>query len=319
MSHIHELPLKTGPFSVNTRSDSAPFLIVQATAIRKLQVSKIHSVRQSCSVEDAKVIALVLLASAAISSGAHAATPDSGLLITQGTGSTWQVRLIAGPTTPQRFSGILSATSGVNSMSPIKLESTDVVKITADKSLSMQFDATVNSLDGTYFWTPATSQIRLRDLSGTGTQVFVGGTLADAVETAFPLALQGEDPCGTAPPKGPYETTRKFHPGHYTALLRGQGGPKYMNDTLRPGNVGLMKRYYLALARADAGQLQLHRDPGRPRLGTELYGMQLIIMIEDKTFVLDRPNPAYLDYVTRPRNRDGGYTIVRWYPYVVTR
>ena len=32
------------------------------------------------------------------------------------------------------------------------------------------------------------------------------------------------------------------------------------------------------------------------------YGMQLIVMIEDKTFVLDRPNPAYLDAYT-PRNR----------------
>ena len=208
------------------------------------------------------------------------------------------VRLIAGPTTPQRFSGILSATSGVNSISPIKLESTDVVKITADKSLSLQLDADVNTLDGTYLWTPATSQICLRDLGGTGTKVFVGSTLADAVESAFPVALQGEDPCGTAPPKGPYETTRKFHPGHYTALLRGRGGPKYMNDTLRPGNVGLMKRYSWRKLEPTQGNYdftQIQAD----LTWAQSYGQQLIIMIEDKTFELEDPAPDYLPITAR--------------------
>lgn len=65
----------------------------------------------------------------------------SQLLITQVSGSKWQVRLIAGPATPQQFSGEFSASSGVNSYSPIKLERGDVVRTTADKSLSITFDA----------------------------------------------------------------------------------------------------------------------------------------------------------------------------------
>ena len=46
------------------------------------------------------------------------------------------------------------------------------------------------------------------------------------------------------------------------------------------------------------------------------HNMRLIVMIEDKTFQLERPTPAYLDSYT-PRNRAGGYTVVRWNPYVV--
>jgi hypothetical protein len=46
--------------------------------------------------------------------------------------------------------------------------------------------------------------------------------------------------------------------------------------------------------------------------------MQLNITIEDKTFQLERPNPAYLDTLS-PRNRAGGYTMLRFHPTIVTR
>ena len=41
-------------------------------------------------------------------------------------------------------------------------------------------------------------------------------------------------------------------------------------------------------------------------------------MVEDKTFTLERPTPAYLDSLTL-RNRAGGYTALRWNATVVAR
>jgi hypothetical protein len=47
-------------------------------------------------------------------------------------------------------------------------------------------------------------------------------------------------------------------------------------------------------------------------------GMHLIVMIEDKTFVDERPTPAYL-WADTKRNKPGGWTAVRWAPFVVSR
>jgi hypothetical protein len=263
-------------------------------------------------------LAAALVAAVALSSSpAHAAGTDQGLLITQVTGSKWQVRLIAGAKGPLRFSGTFTATSGVNSFSKIRLEAGDVVRITPDRSLEVSFDAAAGTFDGAYFWTPQTSQICLRDTGGTGTRVYVGTTLADAAEASFPLELQGENPCGLKPPPGPYQTTRKFHPGHYTALLRGQGGLKYMNDAVRPGVVGIMKRYTWRRLEPTPGTYDFSGIQSDLAWASS-YGMQLIVMIEDKTFQDERPTPAYLDGYTF-RNRIGGYTVLRWNPYVVAR
>jgi hypothetical protein len=47
-------------------------------------------------------------------------------------------------------------------------------------------------------------------------------------------------------------------------------------------------------------------------------GMQLIAMVEDKTFNMTKAGPAYLDNY-EAKNNMGGYTMVRWSPTVVTR
>ncbi|HWJ06246.1 MAG TPA: hypothetical protein VNS57_10740 [Steroidobacteraceae bacterium] len=247
----------------------------------------------------------------------HAATPDSGLLITQVTGSKWQVRLIAGATTPQRFAGSFTASSGVNSMSTIKLETGDVVRINAERNLEVSFDASVNSFDGAYFWTPQTSQICVRNTGGTDTKVYLGASLADATEVSLPLNLQGEDPCGILPPKGPYVTDRKFNPGHYTVLLRGQNGLKFMNDALRPGNVGLVKRYTWRKLEPTQGGYDFSAIVADLNWARS-YGQQIIVMIEDKTFSAEDPAPAYLAGISKP-NRIGGYTMLRWHPTYTDR
>jgi hypothetical protein len=121
-----------------------------------------------------------------------------------------------------------------------------------------------------------------------------------------------------APAATAYTTTRKFHPGQYTVLLYSTRDQRYMDEAARqPGTTGIMKKYRWRELEPTQGNydfagIQADLDWARA------YGMQLIIMIEDKTFKLERPNPAYLDAFT-PLNRTGGYTVLRFHPTVVSR
>jgi hypothetical protein len=115
-----------------------------------------------------------------------------------------------------------------------------------------------------------------------------------------------------------YTTTRKFHPGQYTVLLHSNRDQRYMDEAARqPGTRGIIKKYHWRELEPtqgiyDLAGIQADLD------WAKAYGMQLIIMIEDKTFKLERPNPTYLDSVT-PRNRTGGYTMLRFNATVVAR
>jgi hypothetical protein len=81
--------------------------------------------------------------------------------------------------------------------------------------------------------------------------------------------------------------------------------------------VGIMKRFDWRELEPQQGvydfsQIQTALD------WAQAYGMQLIVMIDDKSFTSVRPNPAYLDSVT-PRNTAGGYTMARWNSTVIER
>jgi hypothetical protein len=132
------------------------------------------------------------------------------------------------------------------------------------------------------------------------------------------LAIVAAALCPLAASAATYQTTRKFNPGHYTVILPAHNGSqKYMDDARRPGMVGIMKKYKwreLEPTKGNYNFSQIQAD----LYWAQSYGMQIIIMIEDKTFKLERPNPAYLDSLTA-RNRTGGYTMVRWNPTVVAR
>ena len=85
-----------------------------------------------------------------------------------------------------------------------------------------------------------------------------------------------------------------------------------MAQSIRPGVKGIMKRYTwrsLEPTKGNYNFTELQSDLN----WAKAHGMRLIAMIEDKTFKLERPTPAYLDSYT-PRNRAGGYTVVRWSP-----
>jgi hypothetical protein len=115
-----------------------------------------------------------------------------------------------------------------------------------------------------------------------------------------------------------YQTTRKFHPGHYTVILPAHNGDqRHMDDAVRPGMVGIMKRYRWRQLEPTKGNYDFSKIQADLNWA-QAYGMQVIVMIEDKTFKLERPNPGYLDYVT-PRNRTNGYSMVRWHPAYIER
>jgi len=113
------------------------------------------------------------------------------------------------------------------------------------------------------------------------------------------------------------EAARKYNPGHYVALLRSQDSPAYMAASLKPGVKGLMKRYSWKSLEPTPGAYNFSEIQSDLHWAAA-YGVRLVVMIEDKTFVAERATPAYLDSYTR-RNRKGGYTLLRWNPYVVDR
>lgn len=108
---------------------------------------------------------------------------------------------------------------------------------------------------------------------------------------------------------------RKYHPGHYIAFLRGIDSQSVMLSSQKPGVRGYMKRYTWRELEPSEGNYnfsEIQSDLNWARA----YGMQLIVMIEDKTFVPERPTPGYIPTVPNIRT---GYTAVRWSPYVVAR
>ncbi|HET7087416.1 MAG TPA: hypothetical protein VFL17_02085 [Anaerolineae bacterium] len=112
--------------------------------------------------------------------------------------------------------------------------------------------------------------------------------------------------------------TRKFRPGHYIALLLCCDSQAVMAASMKPGVVGFMKRYTWRSLEPTLGAYnfsELQSD----LYWAAAYGMNLVVMIDDKSFKLnEKHTPAYLDKYAL-RNRQGGFTAARWQPYVVQR
>jgi hypothetical protein len=123
---------------------------------------------------------------------------------------------------------------------------------------------------------------------------------------------------GSAPPPDTTYGARKYRPGHYIALLRSQDSHSVMAESMKPGVVGFLKRYSWRSLEPSLGSYDLSEVQSDLNWAAA-YGMKLIVMIEDKTFGHDeKPAPDYMDQYALP-NRDGGYTMARWEPYVVER
>ena len=123
---------------------------------------------------------------------------------------------------------------------------------------------------------------------------------------------------GCAPPAAPLvEAQRKFHPGHYVAIGRAVAG-NGLGEIAGKGVVGVQLRYRWAELEPSEGQYQFSRV-ARDLEAARKAGLQLVLMIEDKSFKDELPTPDYLQAKYSVRNRNQGYTAIRWDPYVNER
>ncbi len=247
---------------------------------------------------------------------AQSVAPESGLLITHVNSEQWRIRLISGTTT-QQFSGVMESDMPITAVQGVLLESTDSAKLLTPNSLGATFATTPGGIDGVNFTVGAGARLCLQDTGSSGVQMYLGDSLANAIAVTAPLALASTDACNGSPPPPPPPGSRKFHTGQWIVMDRGASTQTLMATAIQPGVVGIVKRYTWLSLEPTQGAYQFSEVQSDLAWAAS-NGMRLIIMIEDKTFVLERPNPPYLDAYT-PHNRAGGYTMVRWAPTVVTR
>ncbi len=121
----------------------------------------------------------------------------------------------------------------------------------------------------------------------------------------------------TAPTPPLSEVQRKYHPGHYVSIGRAEA-PNGFGPALSKGITGVQMRYRWA---------QLEPEPDHYEFGpiardldaAKSAGVQLVVLIEDKSFTDDAPTPAYLNEKYAVRNHNRGFSALRWDPFVLDR
>jgi len=138
----------------------------------------------------------------------------------------------------------------------------------------------------------------------------LGGVASAAAPSQPAVACQ--------PPAAPFaEAQRKFHPGHYVSLGRGYPRSDF-SGALVKGVTGVQMRYRWADLEPAEGHYDLSVI-ARDLEAAKRSGVQLVVLIEDKSFKDELPTPAYLRAKYTLRNRANGYTALRWDPYVNDR
>ena len=187
--------------------------------------------------------AMLITACALVSLTASAgAAPDGGLLITRSNSQQWQLRLIAGSTAGQ-FNGIVESDLPFSAVNGVRLAAPDSVQLQSPTVLGATLASRPGSIDGVNFSVDANARLCLRDTGSSGVRIYRGDSLATATLVTAPLALTSVDSCGDATAPVLSAGTRKYHPGHYVALLRGTDTQAIMAASIKPGVVGFMKRY----------------------------------------------------------------------------
>ena len=269
-----------------------------------------------------KLFRLMFLSLATVSSPfvmAASTTPDGGVLITRLNNQQWQIRLIGG-SSAERFSGVVDSSIPFSKVSAVNATNVDSAKLMTSTSLGTTLNVQAGGVDGVDFSVSADSALCLRDTGSTsGVHIYLGDSLDDAIPVTAPVALTSADACGdnSAMVLSAATGGRKFHSGHWIVMSRGADTISLMSQSLKPGVVGLVKRYTWRALEPSQGKYNL-AGMQADLAWAAANGKHMIFIIEDKTFTMERPDPSYLDKYT-PRNRAGGYTVVRWNPTVVTR
>ena len=127
---------------------------------------------------------------------------------------------------------------------------------------------------------------------------------------------QGAAAC-SAPVPLPSETQRKFHPGHYVSIGRKEA-PNGFSAALTKGLTGVQMRYRWAELEPEPDHYQF-APIARDLEAAKSAGVQLVVLIEDKSFTDDAPTPSYLNEKYTVRNHNRGFSALRWDPYVLDR
>jgi hypothetical protein len=113
------------------------------------------------------------------------------------------------------------------------------------------------------------------------------------------------------------EGQRKFHPGHYVSIGRAEA-PNGFSAALTKGLTGVQMRYRWSELEPEPDHYQFDAI-ARSLDAAKAAGVQLVVLIEDKSFTDEVPTPAYLNEKYSVRNHNRGFSTVRWDPYVVDR
>lgn len=252
---------------------------------------------------------------------AQSAVPDSGVLITHVNSQTWEVRVISG-NQGDRFSGVFESNQPITTVSGSKLQGKAGASLLSSKSLG----TTLSAGDSASFTVGADASLCLRDTGSSGVHIYMGDSMVDAIPVTAPLALSGPGACSDVTGASTLATTsvaaplygRKFHPGHWIVLGRGADTQSIMADAARPNVIGLVKRYTWRSLETAQGVYNFN-EVKSDLAWCAARNLHLIMIIEDKTFTMEKPGPAYMDAKYDVRNRAGGYTVIRWDPFVVGR
>jgi len=266
------------------------------------------------------ILAAVALVTAPL---AMAATtpPDSGLLITRTNSQQWEIRLMSG-SQGQQFSGVIESDLPFTAVSRMKLEATDSATLTTPTTLAVNLAIRPGGLDGVDFSVSANAKLCIRDSGGAAVPLYLGDSIATGVPVTAPLALTSADACGAVAPPTVSAGGRKYHAGHYIVMGKGAATQALMTTAIKPGVVGVMKRYTWRSLEPSQGVYNF-AEIKSDLVWAAANGMRLIAMIEDKTFTKEKDGPAYLDSYEIWHAPDGvaqgGYVMKRWDPVVVAR
>ncbi|MCP4000902.1 MAG: hypothetical protein GY727_08320 [Gammaproteobacteria bacterium] len=110
---------------------------------------------------------------------------------------------------------------------------------------------------------------------------------------------------------------KKYNPGHYISMNPWDTDDNMLN-ALRPGVAGLQIRYHWKWLEPNYNEYDFSAVEADLDL-LAAQNKQLIVFIEDKTFNGEIPTPLYLQANYTAPNKAGGYTAIRWKPYVIER
>jgi len=113
------------------------------------------------------------------------------------------------------------------------------------------------------------------------------------------------------------EAQRKFHPGHYVSIGKGEAS-KGIRNVKAEGVTGVQLRYRWSDLEPDAGRYDFSQI-ARDLEAASRAGLQLVALIEDKSFDYEMPTPAYLHDKHTVPTRNRGYMALRWDPEVNDR